>query len=169
MSRFALAVTAIAAITFTGCASSNSRGKYSRADRYARDLTESEIAERPTPMSNSDIIRMKEAGISDELILSSVKNRGGEFDLSPEGVIQLSQNKVPDQLITSIQKLGDKPDVVQASARTEWADPPPRRSSVVVVTPPLGPVIRPRLHCGPRHSRRRAGASIAIGRSFCFD
>lgn len=167
MFRLPLATICISAITFTGCAST-AGSRYSHDSRSARDWNDAEFAERPIPMNNGDIIRMKEAGLSDELILSSVKNRGGEFDLSPAGVIQLSQSKVPDQLITSIQKLGDKPNVVHASSTTEWADPPPRRSTVVVVSPPHGPVVH-RRHHGPRHGHRHSSASISFGRGFCFD
>ncbi len=168
MSRITIAVVPVLALAITGCASTP-RPFGPNANRNAHDLTESHLVGDMTPITNHDVIQMKRAGISDDLVLATIRDRGGEFDLSPDGIIQLSKSNVPDKLITSIQDMGDsKPDVVQASATTtEWADPPPRSPSVVVVTP-LGPVHRPRLHrCRP--PRRSGRVSFGFAKHFCFD
>lgn len=165
MPRIFLTIVAISILATIGCASSNTYARYPQGYRDSdASLASFDERQRPTPMSNEDVIRMKAAGVSDELVLKSISHRGGEFDLSPDGVIQLSQNNVPDTLITAIQDLGEEEVQVVPASATRSLAPPPRRT-IVVVAPPFARAHHHHYH-RPRVSRRRSGASISIGHGF---
>lgn len=57
-------------------------------------------------VTNYDLVQMTQAGLSDELIISTIRNRGGRFDLSPNGLIGLKQSGVSDRVVLSAQQFG---------------------------------------------------------------
>lgn len=85
-------------------------------------------------VTNYDLISMTKAGVSDDVIVSTMQSRGTRLDLSPQGLIALKQSGVSDRVLLSAQNLGSGPAFV--------AGPPP----AVLVAP-----ARPRYYFyGPR-------------------
>jgi len=60
-------------------------------------------------MKNADIVLMSQNGVSDDVIISSVNNRGGLFDLSPAGIIHLKNNGISDRVILAVQSAASPP------------------------------------------------------------
>jgi hypothetical protein len=42
-------------------------------------------------ITNLDLIRLSQAGVSDDIIISAIRSRGARLDLSPSGLIALKQ------------------------------------------------------------------------------
>ena len=57
-------------------------------------------------MTNNDVVRMTQAGVDDGVILSTLRNRGGRFDTSPDSIIMLKQQHVSDRVIMAMQGTG---------------------------------------------------------------
>ncbi|QDT66084.1 glycine zipper domain-containing protein [Calycomorphotria hydatis] len=92
-------------------------------------------------MTNFDLIRMAQAGVSDPVIIAAVRDRGGRFDISPDGIVSLKSSGVSDGVILAVQ---------EASA-TAVAGPP--RPTVVHEVVPV--VVEPRpVFMHPRRYRR---------------
>jgi hypothetical protein len=91
-------------------------------------------------VTNYDLVDMTRAGLSEDLIISTIQSRGGRFDLSPGGLIALKQSGVSDRVVLAAQSMG-RTGIV-APTQTYVASPP-----VVVSSPPVmyvqpAPVIR---------------------------
>lgn len=86
-----------------------------------------------TAVTNYDLVGMAKAGVSDDLIISTMQSRGARLDLSPQGLIALKQSGVSDRVLLAAQNMGAGPSY--------YAAPPP----AVIVTP--GP---PPYWYGPR-------------------
>ncbi len=97
-------------------------------------------------ITNFDLIRMSQSGVGDTVIVNSVRSRGGNFDLSPDGVIALKNSGVSDYVISEIQQLA-----IRQPAEVYV----PRQPSVVVIERPA-PVFHAGFVVGPhgRHCRR---------------
>jgi hypothetical protein len=78
-------------------------------------------------LTNLDLVRLAQSGISEEVIVSAIQTRGGRFDLSPDALIQLKANGVTDRVILAMQRGG--------GGDIEPAEPPVN----VIVAPPPGP------------------------------
>ncbi|MEQ8210969.1 MAG: glycine zipper domain-containing protein [Lacipirellulaceae bacterium] len=57
-----------------------------------------------TAVTNFDLTQMTAAGLSDDLIISTIQSRGGRFDLSPNGLISLKQSGVSDRVVLEAQR-----------------------------------------------------------------
>ena len=96
-------------------------------------------------MTNYDLIQLASAQIDDNITISAIQSRGGRFDLSPAGLIQLKQNGVSDRVIIAAQN----------------ASAVPAPSTVIVARPPVIFQPAPRVyyqgHFGPawRHHHHR--------------
>ncbi|MCH8830179.1 MAG: glycine zipper 2TM domain-containing protein [Planctomycetes bacterium] len=53
---------------------------------------------------NEDLVRMTQSGISDSVIIGSIRSRGGLLDLSPAALIRLKQQGVSDSVIQYAQE-----------------------------------------------------------------
>lgn len=89
-------------------------------------------------VTNFDLVEMTRAGVSEDLIISTVRSRGGRLDLSPSGLISLKQNGVSDRVVMAVQSSSAP---VYAQAAPVVVGPPP----VMYVAP--APVVR--LYSGP--------------------
>lgn len=92
-------------------------------------------------VTNYDLVEMTRAGLSEDLIISTIQSRGGRFDLSPGGLIALKQSGVSDRVVLAAQSMGR--GGAFAPAPTMVASPAP----VVMSPPPVmyvqpAPVIR---------------------------
>ena len=84
-------------------------------------------------VTNVDLITMTQAGLSDQVIVNAVQTRGGQFDLSPNGIIDLKNRGVSDNVILSIQSSTGRPVAsTYAYPATTIVAPPP----AVYVVPP---------------------------------
>jgi len=54
-------------------------------------------------VTNNDLVEMTRAGLSEDLIISTIRSRGGRFDLSPSGLISLKQYGVSDRVVLAAQ------------------------------------------------------------------
>lgn len=123
----------------------------------AEDQAEREIAavahaqhvqQAQQALTNADLVRLTQNGISDDVILSSVAARGGRFDLSPEAIISLKNQGVSDKVIIGVQDTAAKQNSVPVAVDPVLGPPPP-----VVVVPAgvsMGVVVGPRRHHHPR-------------------
>lgn len=85
-------------------------------------------------VTNFDLVEMTRAGVGEEVIISTIRSRGGRFDLSPAGLIALKQSGVSDRVVMAAQNAG--PGAFVPAAAPAIIGPPP----VVYVQP--APVIR---------------------------
>ncbi|MCA8995403.1 MAG: hypothetical protein KDA80_00385 [Planctomycetaceae bacterium] len=105
------------------------------------------------PLTNYDLIRLSQNGVSDQVIVNMIRSRGGSFQLNTNDIIALKQNGVSDSVIVAAQ-----------SAPSPKLSPPrvvrPSRPSVVYVEPPPPAAIV--IGAGPcwhhRHYHHRSGA-----------
>jgi hypothetical protein len=89
--------------------------------------------------------------LSDQVIVNSVQTRGGQFDLSPGGIIELKNHGVSDSVILSIQNLNNTRPVATTYAypTTTIVSPTP----VIIAPRPtvgVGFVVGPRPYYGYR-------------------
>jgi surface antigen len=90
-------------------------------------------------LTNADLVNMSQKGISDEVIINSVRTRGGQFDLSPDAIIGLKSQGVSDRVILEVQKIGEAapaPTVVHSGSPAYVVDPGPQVVIVRPVPPP---------------------------------
>ena len=99
-----------------------------------------------TALTNYDLMRMAQSGLSEDVMINAVQTRGGRFDLSVDALIQLRNAGVSDRVIVAVQ---------QASAAGPRTAVVPASTSTVIVAPPppvgIGVVIGPRPRYGRPH------------------
>ena len=90
-------------------------------------------------MHNDDVVYMVKSGVSEQVIMNSMRERGGRFDTSPEAIVNLKSNGVSDAVIYAMQTTPPPSAMV----------PPPG----AVYGPPPGPavVVRPAWGWGWRY------------------
>ncbi|WP_010587539.1 glycine zipper domain-containing protein [Schlesneria paludicola] len=104
------------------------------------------LASTGQALTNIDVIRMVQSGLSDEVIIGTVKHSVGNYDLSPNAMIQLKTYGTSDRVILTLQKLPKIP----ALPGSGGIHASPSTSVGVVVAP--APVMVYGYHGGP--SRR---------------
>lgn len=82
-------------------------------------------------VTNFDLVEMTRAGVSEDLIISTIRSRGGRFDLSPTGLIALKQSGVSDRVVLAAQT-GTGAGFAPAPQTAVYAPAPP---SVIYVRP----------------------------------
>lgn len=55
-------------------------------------------------LTNADVVKMAKAGLSDEIMINSIKTQPAAFDLSPEAMIELKKSGVSDAVIAVMQQ-----------------------------------------------------------------
>jgi hypothetical protein len=115
-------------------------------------------------VTNYDLLEMTRAGLSEDVIIGTMRSRGARIDLSPQSLIALKQQGVSDRVVMAAQDM----------TRGGYATPAPLAGPVVVseVPPPpaviVAPVYRPYhyYHCRPHyyhHHHHRPHTSIHFG------
>lgn len=56
----------------------------------------------PQALNNDSIIKLVKAGLSDDLIVSTIGNSPGAYDISPDGMIALKSAGVSDRVVSAI-------------------------------------------------------------------
>ena len=77
-----------------------------REQREAAAVTHAQYLESTGQvLTNVDIIRMVQCGVSDEVIIGTIKHCVGKYDLSSHGTIQLKAYGTSDRVILALQKV----------------------------------------------------------------
>ena len=58
-------------------------------------------------VTNYDLLQMTRAGISEDVIISTMRSRGARIDLSPQALIALKQQGVSDRVVMAAQDMGE--------------------------------------------------------------
>lgn len=84
-------------------------------------------------VTNADLIRMAQAGMSDDLIISTIRARGTRLDLSPQSLILLKESGVSDSVMIAAQEMTRAPVLAPVPATmTVITEPVPR---TVIIAP----------------------------------
>jgi hypothetical protein len=84
-------------------------------------------------ISNYDLVSMARAGVSDDVIISTLRSRGARLDLSPNALISLKQSGVNDRVLLAAQEMNNGPALVYGAPRP----------AVVVHEVPRAVIVRP--------------------------
>jgi hypothetical protein len=57
-------------------------------------------------VTDNDLVQMTRAGISEDVIISTMRSRGTRIDLSPQSLIALRQQGVSDRVVMAAQQMG---------------------------------------------------------------
>jgi hypothetical protein len=60
-------------------------------------------------VTNYDLLEMTRAGVSEDVIISTMRSRGARLDLSPRALISLKQSGVSDRVVLAAQNLNAGP------------------------------------------------------------
>ncbi len=84
-------------------------------------------------VTNFDLIRLTQAGVGENVIISPLRARGTRLDLSPTGLISLKKSGVSDGVLIAAQQLNRGPGAIPLRATTTiLTEPSP---PAVIVTP----------------------------------
>jgi outer membrane lipoprotein SlyB len=83
-------------------------------------------------VTNYDLVTMCRAGVSEDVIISTMRSRGTQLDLSPQSLISLKQSGVSDRVLLAAQDLNRGPAYLPPPATVHVVEPAPR---TVIVTP----------------------------------
>ena len=114
--------------------------------RAERDAALAHAAHVQQAVTNVQVLQLAHSGVSDDVIVSTIRSQGGRFDLSPQAIINLKNSGVSDRVILAMQN-SHSPSPLRGTVFV--AEPRPN----VVVVPPPGPRLhlsfgsRPRRHC----------------------
>lgn len=112
-------------------------------------------------VTNADLVQMTQSGISEQVIINSIRTRGGLLDLSPQGIIAMNQQGVSDGVIQFAQQNAQQSNTVQPGGYTAAGPPtyyiaPVAPGPVIIQRRPV--VVGPRVHVyggyGPRRRYR---------------
>jgi hypothetical protein len=93
-------------------------------------------------VTNQDLVEMTRAGLSEEVIINTIRNRGSRIDTSPNSLVFMKQGGVSDRVVMAAQSasptatftnmpvsgpipINPAPPVVYAPAPVYYAPPPP--------------------------------------------
>lgn len=101
-------------------------------------------------LTNSDVIRMVQSGISDEVIIGTIKSSLGKYDLSPDATIHLKACGTSDYVILAMQQV---PKISSVSHARYTTSSGPTPVGFVVAPAPVMVLGRPHYHHGPYYYR----------------
>jgi hypothetical protein len=107
-------------------------------------------------VTNYDLLEMTRAGVSEDVIISTMRSRGVRIDLSPQALISLKQSGVSDRVVLAAQELSRGGPYVAVPAPVAVVEPVPTR---VIVTPAY-PYYGPRYHHWHHHHYHRPRTHI---------
>jgi hypothetical protein len=111
-------------------------------------------ASAPAPMTNQDVIRLVKAKVSDELIISKIKQSKTKFDTSVDALVALKQAGVSDNLIAVMMN--------PAQTSPPAAAPPPSRPAAAA---PPAPAAKPNTPASNTSKPAAAtGTNVAAGK-----
>ncbi|MEM9657807.1 MAG: glycine zipper domain-containing protein [Planctomycetota bacterium] len=113
-----------------------------RADEYQAAVGASAVAHAnrqaaAMAVTNFDLVRLTQAGVGDDVIISTIQSRGAALDLSPGGLIALKESGVSDAVLVAAQGLN-----------RSYAAPIQTASPVVVQPAPATVIVAPQGYWG---------------------
>ncbi len=123
----ALIGAGVGALTGNILGRNKDRADQQQAAYGAASVARANQAAAAQAVTNFDLIRMTQAGVGEEVIISTLRARGTRLDLSPEGLIALKESGVSERVLISAQNLMQN---YAARPTTIATGPPP-----VIVTP----------------------------------
>ena len=85
-------------------------------------------------LNNDGVIKLVKAGLSDDLVISTINSQAGTYDTSPDGLIGLKKANVSDAVVAAILK---------KASGTDQAAPVPDASSAAPAPTPEPPAAPP--------------------------
>lgn len=91
--------------TATGALVGNAKDEADKRENYARQAAyeRNHRIREQRAMTNRDVLDMAAGGVADHRIIATIKNRGGNFDTSPQQIIYLNRYGVSDTVIEAMQ------------------------------------------------------------------
>jgi hypothetical protein len=88
-------------------------------------------------VTNYDLLQMTRAGVSEDVIITSMRSRGARLDLAPQSIIALKQSGVSDRVIVAAQEMS-------AGGAAYLPGPPVAPVAVVREVPATRVIVAPR-------------------------
>jgi len=95
------------------------------------------------PLTNNDVIRMVQEKVDEDLIMRAIRTSDTNFDVSPDGLIQLKKGKVKKQIIATIQEIQLRKNARMTSENKPSENIFSTRGGPAQVTPSSTPVPSP--------------------------
>lgn len=112
------------------------RAKDNADERYAANgaavVAQANQQAAAQAVSNFDLVSMSRAGVSDDVIISTMRSRGARLDLGPQSLISMKQSGVSDRVLMSAQGM---------NGNVGYAPPAPGVPVVALAPPPPPTVI----------------------------
>jgi uncharacterized protein YcfJ len=96
---------------------------------------QAQAAAEQRALHNDDVVYMVKTGVSDQVIINSMRERGARFDTSPEAIVNLKSNGVDDAVIYAMQTTPPPSAMVPPPGAVAYGPPP---GPTVVVRPAWG-------------------------------
>ena len=110
-------------------------------------------------VTNYDLLEMTRAGVSDDVIISTMRSRGVQIDLSPQALISLKQSGVSDRVVLAAQEMSRGGPYVAGPTPVPVVEAVPTR----VIVMPAYPYYGPRYHYYHYHHRPHTHVHYSIG------
>jgi hypothetical protein len=102
--------------------------------RVERDAALAQLASARSnpPLTNHDLVYMAQNGLGDDVIVSAIHSRGGQFDLTPAGLVQLRQSGVSERVILAAQSapaprpVANRTTIIRSEPEVIYVPPRPR-------------------------------------------
>jgi outer membrane lipoprotein SlyB len=115
-------------------------------------------------VTNYDLLQMTQAGLSEDVIISTMRSRGARIDLSPQALIALKQQGVSDRVVVAAQQMSAAPGYIPPAAAgpTVISEVPPPPAVIVA------PAYRPYYYHPPyyHHHHYHRGPRTYVGIRF---
>lgn len=111
-------------------------------------------------VTNYDLLQMTRAGVSDDVIITTMRSRGSRIDLSPQALIALKQQGVSDRVVMAAQQMSAAPSYYAPPGPTVVSEVPPPPTTVIVE-----PAWRPYYyyHPHPHYYYHRPRTYVGVG------
>lgn len=87
-------------------------------------------------VTNYDLLEMTRAGVSEDVMISTMRARGTQLDLSPQALISLKQSGVSDRVVMAAQDMNRGGPFVGPPGPVVVSDGPPPPTTVIVTPRP---------------------------------
>ncbi len=106
-------------------------------DAIQAQYQQAQAAAEQRALHNDDVVYMVKTGVSDQVIINSIRERGGRFDTSPQDIVNLKSNGVDDAVVYAMQTTPPPSAMVPPPGGVVYG-PPPGPAVGVVVRPAWG-------------------------------